>query len=201
MRAPDRRSAATTTIAAGFTLIELLAVLAVTAVALTIAIPGFTYLIVSNRLTATANLLVGSVTQARLEAVKRNNLVQFCAGAGNGTDALGTACGSSAGAVFATDADGTIPRTAVQTALVPPNEIQLGTGGNGAAAMTALRFGGDGLGSTIGGNGPYTGLVADIYSSAITTNNHRCIYLTTGTIVSSCDSDSSCPASEPSSCQ
>ena len=68
--------------------------------------------------------------------------------------------------------------------------------------MTALRFGGDGLGSAIGDSAPYTGLVADVYSSAITRDNHRCIYLTTGTLVSSClYQNGACPASEPASCQ
>src|SRR3546814_15345171 len=53
-------------------------------------------------------------------------------------------------------------------------------------AVIAVRFGGQGLGHLPTNTTPYTGLLLDIYSDELTTSNHRCLYLTTGSVVRSC---------------
>jgi type IV fimbrial biogenesis protein FimT len=68
----------------GFTLVELLVTMAVAAVLLAVAVPSFRSTILSNRLTSTTNDLVGSLAQARSEAIKRGSRVTVCMSA-NGT--------------------------------------------------------------------------------------------------------------------
>lgn len=59
----------------GFTLIELVITLAVLAIVVTWAIPSFLTLIQQNRLTATTNQVLGVVSQARSEALRRSDRV------------------------------------------------------------------------------------------------------------------------------
>jgi len=162
----------------GFTLIELMITLTVAVILIAIAIPSFNYLTVSSKLTTVSNDLVTALNTARMEAIKRNNLITTCSNTGNGTDALGAACGTQAGAVYATLSDGTA--TLVRAGIVgltPPISIQ---------NFTRLNFSGEGLGEKVGSNAPWTGLVADIYTSQISSNNHRCVYITTGSVVRTC---------------
>lgn len=185
----------------GFTLIELMAVIVVAGVLLAFAIPSFTGIVISNELTSAANTLVGSLNQARMEAVKRNGETQFCSdlATNNYSDTLGTACSTQGGAAYTVNADGSVQQ--IHDALNLPSSITLGNGSNGGAAVTAIRYGGEGLGETPTGSGPYTGLVADVFSSRISTDNHRCVYMITGSVVSTCAATNSCPSSEPTSCQ
>lgn len=192
----------------GFTLIELMVTVAVAAIGLTFAVAGFTRIAASNRLTTTANLLVSSIRMAQLEAIKRNVNAQFCANtsAKNTTDTLGTACATQLGAVYWIDASNNT--TQLQSALTLPNNITLGDGTGGTTAVTALRFSGNGLAtSATATSAPYTGLVADIYGSTAKTNNHRCIYMATGSQLSVCSATgtaAACPTNEPttaSTCQ
>lgn len=60
---------------AGFTLIELLMTIAIAGILVTMAIPSFNSIISSNRLTNSANDLVGALNLARSEAVKRGQQV------------------------------------------------------------------------------------------------------------------------------
>ncbi|MHB1215030.1 MAG: GspH/FimT family pseudopilin [Thiobacillus sp.] len=62
----------------GFTLVELLVVLAVGASLLTIAIPGYAFLVNSSRLAAVTNNLVTALHLARSEAIKRGTRVTVC---------------------------------------------------------------------------------------------------------------------------
>ena len=73
----------------GFTLIELMVGLAVLAIVLVAAVPGFEALVNGNRLAATANEVVASLQTARMEAIRRNRRVIVCASANAnaGTDA------------------------------------------------------------------------------------------------------------------
>jgi len=173
----------------GFTLIELMVTLTVAVILIAIAIPSFNYLTVSSKLTTVSNGLVTALNTARLEAIKRNNLVTVCSDTGNGADTLGTACGTQAGAVYATLPDGTA--TLVSAGIVgitPPVSIQ---------NLTRLNFSGLGLGEAVGANAPYSGLVADIYTGQISSNNHRCVYITTGSVVSSCTDSVTCGGINP----
>ncbi len=63
---------------AGFTLVELLVALAVAAILLAVGVPSFRSTIASNRLTSTTNDLVGTLAQARSEAIKRGTRVTVC---------------------------------------------------------------------------------------------------------------------------
>lgn len=66
---------------AGFTLVELMVAVVVAAIALSIALPNFTGLVNSSRLTAQANELVTGVQLARSEAIRLNRPVRFCGSA------------------------------------------------------------------------------------------------------------------------
>lgn len=73
----------------GFTLIELVVTLVVAAVLITWALPSFKNLIVSNRLVAQTNDLIGAISLARAEAIKRGSTVSVC------KSKNGTQCNSS----------------------------------------------------------------------------------------------------------
>jgi type IV fimbrial biogenesis protein FimT len=182
----------------GLTLIELIVALAVGGILLAIAVPSYRQMLVSNRLSTAANAIVDSLTQARLEAIRRNTTTQFCSNvaSSNDDDALGTACGTAGGAAYVLNADNST--TKLKDAPVMPSGIVLGTG------VVALRYGGQGLARTATGTALHAGLVADVSSSRISSNNHRCIYVTAGSIVSSCahtNTNGGCPTSEPANCQ
>lgn len=180
--------------ARGFTLIELIVTVSVASILLAIAVPGFQYIITSSRLSSTANAFVNALGQARLEAIKRNAFVQFCSDdAGENTAdamALGTACGTAAGAVYALNADGTT--TMVSSAIQLPPSL--------TGTVFPVRFRGQGAAYEIGSAVPYTGLVADLGSTGLSTNNHRCIYLSTGRAVATCTHTGDCPDVEPMPC-
>lgn len=184
----------------GVTLLEALIVVVIASIILTLGVPSFRTSIASNRLTSVANAFVSSYNSARLTAIRKNAAVQFCsnASAANGTTApLGTSCnGAAAGAAFRVEPGGTTATQIVEAPNLPPG-ITINSAG-------ALLFNGQGFGrAAVGGTAPYTGLLLDLSSSAITTNNRRCLYLTTGSILSVCTVTGSgaCNASEPTSCQ
>ncbi|WP_407275949.1 GspH/FimT family pseudopilin [Halothiobacillus sp. DCM-1] len=158
----------------GFTIIELMVTLVVAAILLAIAIPSFTYLTVSNKLSASANSLVNNLMMARAEAVKRNTDVNVCA--------------TSTCAVVPANA------TTIQTGItgIQPGVIDIQN-------VKALSFRAQGLATPgTATTAPYTGLVADIYTSQISSNTHRCIYLTAGSVVSTCTDNANCATGGPS---
>ena len=67
--------------AGGFTLVELMVTLAMSAILMTFAVPGFNELIKSNRLSSTANDLLSTLQYARSEAVTRKTAVTVCTSA------------------------------------------------------------------------------------------------------------------------
>ena len=73
----------------GFTLIELLITILILGILLTIALPSYQRFVISNRLTAQINELVGDLSQARSEAGARSQQVQMCIAASS------TTCASS----------------------------------------------------------------------------------------------------------
>lgn len=186
----------------GFSLLELLIVVSMAGIILAMGIPSFQTLIVSNRLSTTANAYISGYNEARLEAIRRNRATQFCSNVAskNGSDILGNACDTSAGAAYILNSSGTSAAMLYEAPRLPDG-LTLGTG---SSAVAALRYNAQGFArAAVGGTGPYTGLLLDLSSSAISTNNRRCLYLTTGSIISSCTVTDSgaCPSSEPASCQ
>lgn len=176
----------------GFTLIELMVTIAVAAILIAIAVPSFKNLTVSNALTTAANDMVGALNLARMEAIKLNATVQFCSNSAtsNGSDALGTACGTNSGAVVMLQGGTTTPVR--DAAMGIQNQVQLASAG-----IVAVRYGGQGLGylaSTAGTSTvPYSGQVVDICSTQISANNHRIINIATGSIIAVSTKSGSCP--------
>ena len=173
MQAASRRYAR------GFTLIELMITLAVALVLIMIAVPSFKNLILANRLTTTANDVVGAISIARMEAIKRNANTQLCGNTANGSAPLGTSC-TPVGAVY----------VAINGAAV---QVRAGTVGLATQdTVQAIRFSGQGLGRAAASTAPFTGLVADISTTAMSTNNHRCINMTTGSIIAVTTTSGAC---------
>lgn len=178
--------------ARGFTLVELMVAIAVAAILLVIAVPSFTTAINSNRLTSTANALIGALNTARMAAVQRNAPVQFCSNSatGNSSDTLGSACGTSAGAVIALSSPGATTTTQLQ---VPPSELSVSSI-QIHGTMAAVRFNGQGLGFAPGGSTPFSGTVVDVCSTSLSTNNHIKINMAAGgSVISTTTSSGACP--------
>jgi type IV fimbrial biogenesis protein FimT len=180
---------------AGFTLVELLVTLAVAATLISIAVPSYQHLLASNRLSALANEYVLAISEARLEAIRRNTTVQVCGSSGNGAGDLATACGSTnTGAVFALASDPDDDPLQIRAAPT--------AAGLEVASFQALSYNAQGLGREPGSTAPYNELVADLHSDQLSSGSHRCIYMTTGTNLATCTSDTICNAnSQPNSCK
>lgn len=166
--------------------------LAIAAVLAMIAVPSFQRLMLSNRLNTSANALVGAINLARMDAIKLNAPVQFCGSTSaiNTTaDALGSACGTNAGAVYS------LPQTATSAAeerAAPPGisaPLQISSGG-----VAAVRFSGQGLGYAPGSPGaPFQGPIAVICTAQLGSNNQRVISMTTGSVVATASATGTCP--------
>jgi type IV fimbrial biogenesis protein FimT len=174
----------------GFTLVELMITIAVAAILLVIAVPSFRNIMASNQLTTAANEIVGAIHVARMEAVKRNASTQFCSdsAANNTGDTLGAACTTGSGAIYVLTG-GTPATVKVRDAVAGlKSPVQL------SGHITAIRFNGQGLGYQAGNTStPYNGTVADICTSTTSTDNHRVITMTTGTIITVASSQGTCP--------
>lgn len=175
----------------GFSLVELMVGLAVAAVLLVIAVPSFRNLTLSNRLTTTANDIVGAIYTARMEAIKLNGSTQLCSDSTTSnttgtTDTLGNACTTQTGAVWAS-----VGGTATQ---IRASTVGISTPLQLSGDLTALRFTSAGLGQAVGVPGPYNGLVVDICTAGMSnTNNHRQIWMTTGSTLETRTTSGACP--------
>jgi type IV fimbrial biogenesis protein FimT len=171
-------------------LVELMVTVGVATVLLVIAIPSFRNLMLSNRLTTTANEMVGALHLAKMEAIKRNTSVQFCSNvsSANSTDTLGSACATKLGAVFAQR--GPAAASTVREAPVLPSSIQL------KGDAVAVRFSSQGLGYLPGTSNYPAGppaVLLDLCSASLSSNNHRKINLITGSIITVSTATGACP--------
>lgn len=154
----------------GFTIVELMVTLTVAAILLAIAIPSFTYLTVSSRLTTTANELVNRLSLARSDAIKRNTLIRVA------------------------QADGAVSVVATGDVLSPAITVPNNVNYIAPQPLDATQMG---MLVVVGAGSGYTGLAADVSSTRISTNNHRCVYVTTGTTVTSCTDSVACGGGAP----
>lgn len=186
-RQPGKQIAARTT--PGFTLAELMVTVAVASILVTIAVPSFRGLTISNSLTAAANDVVGALNLARMEAIKRNASTQLCSNvaATNTSDTLGAACGTEGAAVYVLTA-GTPSTVQVRSSAGIQTPVQL------HGSIAAIRFGGLGLGYKPGSpTTPYSDTVIDLCSSAISSDNHRVVAMSTGSLITTTTSTGACP--------
>jgi type IV fimbrial biogenesis protein FimT len=179
----------------GFTLVEMMITITVAVILLVIAVPSFNYIINSNRLTTTANAMIGSLNTARMAAVQRNASVQFCSNSAtsNTSDTLGGACGTNAGAVLALTSPGAATTTPVLTA---PSELSISSI-QIHGTIAAIRFNGQGQGLVPGTSTPFDsstgGVVVDVCSTALSTNNHIQVSMAAGSIITTTPSTGACP--------
>lgn len=163
----------------GFSLIELMVTISVAVILMAIAIPSFIDITVSNKLSSTSNDLISALTAARITAIKSNTNISVCADNMNICSVQNVATGDTL-------------RNGI-TGIAPPIQIQ---------NVTALTFSGQGLAHS-STKSPYSGLVADIYTTSISTNNHRCVYMSAGgSVLQTCTITSlgACPNAQPASC-
>lgn len=159
----------------------------VAAILVVIAVPSFRSLIASSQLRSAADDVYSAVNTARIEAIKRNATIQLCGSpqSTNGTGTLATNCSTqSAGAIVSSTGVGVI-RSGLPGIKSP---LQLKGG------LTALQFDSNGIAHAVGSTANYTGTIADICTSAISTNNHRLVQIAAGSIVTVADpSSGACP--------
>jgi type IV fimbrial biogenesis protein FimT len=162
----------------GFTLIELMVALAVMAIVLGFAVPGFQSMVNSNRLAGASNELMASLQTARMEAIRRNRRVAICASANPnaGDDATCAGSGVHGWIIFVdTNTDGDFDKvgdTLVRVASLPSNIEVSGTD------LVAYRS--DGLGRDVDGALVTDGNVRLRIDASQPKQNVRCIGITTG---------------------
>jgi type IV fimbrial biogenesis protein FimT len=183
----------------GFTIVEMMIAVAVAAVLLAIAVPNFTAAINANRLTSTANAMIGSLNAARMAAVQRNTEVQFCSNSAtsNTTSVLGAACNESTANAAA---DIALSGTSTVTVLTPPSGLSVSSiqiHGD----IQAISFNGLGQGLIPGTSTPFDSTTAgdvpvvDVCSTALSTSaqNHILVYMAAGSVITTSPGSGACP--------
>lgn len=174
----------------GFTLVELMITVTIAVVLIMIAVPSFKTIMLSNKLTTTANDLVFAINSARMEAIKRNTSTQLCSNSASAnttgtTDALGNACTTETGAVYVLTTPLPTPVLAGTPGITAPLQL--------SGDLTALRFTAQGLGQQVGTSIPYNSTVVDICTSQMSTDNHRKITMAAGSILATTPYSGACP--------
>lgn len=149
MRYPIRSFPQPPRAASGFTLLELIVTLAVAAILVTVAIPGFATFITNQHVKTASQELFSDLLYARSEAIKRNGQVTV------------TKAGSWADGWTITDAGGTTLRK--HQAL---DQIKLGDGNGGTPAVDSVTY--DRTGRLVGGGTPTFGFCGSDSASGVT---------------------------------
>lgn len=133
----------------GFTVVELMVTIAILAILMALAVPSFTALIRSNRLTSTANELVAALQLTRSEAVRLNGGVSLC----RSDNGKACAAGGNWTGFLVVARDGTVLRTSTLRAdlIVRSNVLD--------GLNDRLTFGADGVARNNAGD-PLTMVIA-----------------------------------------
>jgi prepilin-type N-terminal cleavage/methylation domain-containing protein len=99
----------------GFNLTELLVVMALAAIVFAIGAPSFTQFRLNNRLTNSANDVLGATVLARTEAIKQQRAIAVCPSANPLDDAASCTANSTVGWIVFVDTDGSCTREATET--------------------------------------------------------------------------------------
>ena len=145
---------------AGFTLVELLAVVAITAILVTIAIPSYTWTITNYRISTETNALVGDLQYARSEAIRQGINVQMCISTDGATCSAAATSWTKGHIVITSPIAGSGQVPAVMRAQAAFS----GTDTVAAGGITALTFNRDGFAgvpSAVAWNG-FTSLAAPV---------------------------------------
>lgn len=159
----------------GFSMIELMITIAVAAILLVVATPGFTAIINSNRLTGSANEMVATLQTARMEAVRRNRSVTVCSSA-DGEDCEGE------GAWIVLDADGNLLRVSTFD-----ERIQ------STAGVEEFVFGADGLARATSASGLLSTAIDFCIDTGSPAENARTVSVRSGSRISTVRAQQACP--------
>lgn len=165
----------------GFTLIELMVTVAVVAIVLGLAVPGFQSVVNGNRLAGAANEMVASLQTARMEAIRRSRRVVVCTSgnANDGDDATCATAGIDGWITFVDlDSDGDFDKatdTLLRNSTFDGNVL---VGGNDTVMYRA-----DGLARSSAGALMTSGTMRMRIDSSQPVKNVRCIDITTGGVV------------------
>lgn len=134
----------------GFSLIELIITLAVAAILLIFAVPGFYGMVQNNKIVTMANNFAAAINLARMESIKRGIKISVCPAANAANSACGTAAQWAQGWIVFTDSDN-------NNAIDSPNDLlkvyePLPLGTTVTATSATISF--DSSGFLI--NGPFT---------------------------------------------
>lgn len=176
----------------GFTLVELMVTVAILAVLLGFAIPGFNGIIARNRLVAVANEVVGALQLGRMEAMRRNRPAILCPST-NGTTCNGTNWGR-----FIVFVDGNGDGAPGNAADILMRDVVVGgrglslRGSSNVATNNRLRFASDGF-ATIGNANARTGGISVCSDVMPTAENTRDVMVAVSRVsVASRDGGSDC---------
>jgi type IV fimbrial biogenesis protein FimT len=164
----------------GFTLVELIFTLVIFAILLAMAIPSFSGLIASSRLSGTTNDLLAALAQTRAEAIRRGQRVTLCASA-NGTQCSNAGDWNQGWIIFT---DGT-PNVTASNATVDNNDAIIATSpasnndiliqGQLTAGQPAIvryvSFASNGLSRTVGAASQIQGGIIQVCTTSSSVSN------------------------------